>query len=122
MSEVLKYNKQGNLVEVVELSKEGSVISLHSFNENKLFKFWDQEVDGERECFMEYIEYQDEGRLTSMRMNGYRWTRVVKKNAVGLEYPKEKDRVSTSNGEFVALKIRNDFLKSWKNKITPKTT
>lgn len=117
MSELLKYDKQGKLVEVVEFSAGGNVETLHALKGVNLLRYWLQEVDGEMEKFVEHIKYKDQCSLSSMRMNGHRWTRAVLDGAVGIEYPEVEDRVTTSNGEFIALKINKNILEAWKEKI-----
>ena len=121
MNELLRYNKSDDLIEVVEFNRDGSVLTLHSLNDNNLVRFWEQELDGEIEKYLEYIEYADRGVLSSMRMDGYRWTRVFKKGTSSLELAKTKERVTTVNGELTSVKISDEFLKLWKSKITTKS-
>jgi len=122
MIELMKYNKQNELVEVVEFNEDGSVLTLHSLRGDRfLLRYWNQEVDGEKETFLEHVEYKESCKLTTMRMDGYRWTRAVKSESIGLDYAEVKDRVTTCNGELIAMKIKENFLESWKEKITTKT-
>lgn len=116
--DILKYNKDGHLVEVAELDSNEQLITLCSQRKgNVLIKHWDQEVEGEREVFVEYTEFAEPFKLVSMRMDGYRWTRAIKAGSNALEFPEVKDRITTVNGEVTSMKIKENILSIWKDKI-----